>query len=231
MPRGAAEGCALRPHPDRRRGRLSFRTRSSPSWPTAAGWRGAGQRGGRAPDHRPQSRRRVRLSFHWRCRRTGPAGVRSPAIIHFLRKGRASASQASLRDADRVPHGRNGERRHAARRAGLGLPGQSDADRAARSAKATDANVAIARAAGRPQLNATAGLNRNLTRSGVIAQTQGNDHNISLSGGVDLSLPLFTGGRVRTRSRPPRPASRPAARRCAPPRATSSPRRSPPIWT
>ncbi|MEO7278092.1 MAG: TolC family outer membrane protein [Sphingomicrobium sp.] len=62
--------------------------------------------------------------------------------------------------------------------------------------KATDANVAIARAAGRPQIAATVGLNRNLTRSGVIAQTQGGDHNISLSGGVDLSLPLFTGGRV-----------------------------------
>jgi outer membrane protein len=62
--------------------------------------------------------------------------------------------------------------------------------------KATDANVAIARAAGRPSVSATVGLNRNLTRSGVIAQTQGNDHNISLSGGVDLSVPLFTGGRV-----------------------------------
>jgi outer membrane protein len=62
--------------------------------------------------------------------------------------------------------------------------------------KATDANVAIARAAGRPQVSGTVGLNRNLTRSGVIAQTQGTDHNISLSGGLDLSLPLFTGGRV-----------------------------------
>jgi len=62
--------------------------------------------------------------------------------------------------------------------------------------KSTDASVAIARAAGRPQLSATVGLNRNLTRSGVIAQTQGNDHNISVSGGLDLSLPLFTGGRV-----------------------------------
>ena len=63
--------------------------------------------------------------------------------------------------------------------------------------KATDATVAIARAAGRPQVNGTVGLNRNLMRSGIIAQTQGNDKNISLSGGVDLSLPLFTGGRVR----------------------------------
>ena len=63
--------------------------------------------------------------------------------------------------------------------------------------RATDATVAIARAAGRPQVSASVGVNRNLTRSGVIAQTQGSDHNISLSGGVDLSVPLFRGGAVR----------------------------------
>jgi outer membrane protein len=63
--------------------------------------------------------------------------------------------------------------------------------------KATDATVAIARAAGRPQVTGVVGVNRNLTRSGVIAETQGNDHNISLSGGVDLSMPLFSGGRVK----------------------------------
>jgi outer membrane protein len=63
--------------------------------------------------------------------------------------------------------------------------------------RATDATVAIARAAGRPQVLASVGLNRNLTRSGIIAQTQGNAHNLSLSGGVDLSVPLFEGGRVR----------------------------------
>ena len=63
--------------------------------------------------------------------------------------------------------------------------------------KATDANVAIARAAGRPQVTASVGVNRNLTRSGVIVQTQGNDHNISVSGGVDLSVPFFSGGSVR----------------------------------
>ncbi|HKP33166.1 MAG TPA: TolC family outer membrane protein [Sphingomicrobium sp.] len=63
--------------------------------------------------------------------------------------------------------------------------------------RGTDANVAIARAAGRPQVNGTVGLNRNLTRSGVIAQTQGNSHNISLSGGVDLTYPLFNGGAVK----------------------------------
>jgi outer membrane protein len=63
--------------------------------------------------------------------------------------------------------------------------------------KSTDATVAIARAQGRPRVDAVIGVNRNLTRSGVIAQTQGNDHNISVSGGVDLSMPLFTGGRVK----------------------------------
>jgi outer membrane protein len=63
--------------------------------------------------------------------------------------------------------------------------------------QATDATVAIARAAGRPTVTGSVGVNRNLTRSGVIAQTQGNAHNISLSGGVDLSVPVFQGGRVK----------------------------------
>jgi outer membrane protein len=63
--------------------------------------------------------------------------------------------------------------------------------------KSTDATVAIARAGGRPTVTGTVGVNRNLTRSGVIAQTQGSDHNISLSGGADLSIPLFQGGSVR----------------------------------
>jgi outer membrane protein len=65
------------------------------------------------------------------------------------------------------------------------------------SLRATDATVAIARAAGRPSVTGTVGLNRNLTRSGIIAQTQGDDHNISLSAGADLNVPLFQGGRVK----------------------------------
>jgi outer membrane protein len=101
----------------------------------------------------------------------------SGALIASLMAGTASAD--TLRDA-----------LISAYRANPTLTAQRE------SLKATDANVAIARAAGRPQLSATVGLNRNLTRSGVIAQTQGSDHNISLSGGLDLSLPLFTGGRV-----------------------------------
>jgi outer membrane protein len=63
--------------------------------------------------------------------------------------------------------------------------------------KATDANVAIAKAAGRPQVIGSLGLNRNLTRSGVILQNQGNDHNISLSGEVQVAYPLFNGGAVK----------------------------------
>ena len=65
------------------------------------------------------------------------------------------------------------------------------------SLKATDATVAIARAAGRPQVNGTVGLNKNLTRSGVILEQRGDDHNLSVSGGVDVSMPLFSGGRVK----------------------------------
>ncbi len=56
--------------------------------------------------------------------------------------------------------------------------------------RALDENVAIARAGGRPQLSATAGVNQDLTRTGG-----GNGRNVNA--GVDLSLPLFLGGRVR----------------------------------
>jgi len=63
--------------------------------------------------------------------------------------------------------------------------------------RGTDATVSIAKAAGRPQVSGQVGLNRNLTRSGVIAQTQGSSHNVSLSGGVDITYPLFSGGAVK----------------------------------
>nr|MBA3834479.1 TolC family protein [Sphingomonas sp.] len=60
--------------------------------------------------------------------------------------------------------------------------------------RATDATVAIARAQSRPQVSASAGLNRDLTRSGVLnVGGKGPD----LSVGVDLSYPLFNGGSVR----------------------------------
>ena len=60
--------------------------------------------------------------------------------------------------------------------------------------RATDAAVAIARAGGRPQINATAGLNRDLARSGVL-DVGGNGPDLSV--GVDLAYPLFQGGRVK----------------------------------
>ncbi len=59
--------------------------------------------------------------------------------------------------------------------------------------KATDATVAIAKAGGRPQLSATAGINKDLSRSGIL---ETNAHGPTLSVGADVSMPLFTGGRV-----------------------------------
>ena len=53
-----------------------------------------------------------------------------------------------------------------------------------------DEAVAIARAQGRPQVSATAGVNQDLTRTGG-----GNGRN--LNAGVDVSYPLFNGGSVR----------------------------------
>ena len=64
--------------------------------------------------------------------------------------------------------------------------------------RATDATVAIARAAGRPQLNGTVGVNRNLTRSGIL-NSEGKGP--TLNAGVDLSYPLFNGGRIRNNVR------------------------------
>jgi outer membrane protein len=60
--------------------------------------------------------------------------------------------------------------------------------------RATDAGVAIARAAGRPQVSGTVGINRDLSRSGIL-DTGGKGP--TLSTGVDLSYPLFNGGSVR----------------------------------
>ena len=60
--------------------------------------------------------------------------------------------------------------------------------------KATDATVAIARAAGRPQISGTVGLNRDLARNGIL-DTGGKGP--TLSAGVDLSYPLFNVGSVR----------------------------------
>jgi outer membrane protein len=61
--------------------------------------------------------------------------------------------------------------------------------------KATDANVAIARAAGRPTVSGTIGVTRDLTRSGRF--DTGLSKGPFVTGGVDLSMPLFQGGTVR----------------------------------
>jgi outer membrane protein len=60
--------------------------------------------------------------------------------------------------------------------------------------RSLDENVAIARAARRPQLSGTAGVNQNVysSRSGF-----GNGRNVNV--GVDVSYPLFEGGRTRNR--------------------------------
>ena len=60
--------------------------------------------------------------------------------------------------------------------------------------KATDANVAIAKAAGRPTINGTVGINRTLTQSGLLIQ---GGKGPTLSAGADLSVPLFSGGAVK----------------------------------
>ena len=61
--------------------------------------------------------------------------------------------------------------------------------------RGTDAGVAVARAAGRPSISGTVGVNRDLTRSGIL--DTGANKGPTLSGGVDFSYPLFNGGSVR----------------------------------
>jgi outer membrane protein len=60
--------------------------------------------------------------------------------------------------------------------------------------KGTDAEVAIAKAAGRPQVSATVGLNKDLSRQGIL-DTGGKGPTLSV--GADLSYPLFNGGSVK----------------------------------
>src|SRR5438067_9745744 len=57
--------------------------------------------------------------------------------------------------------------------------------------RATDATVAIARAAGRPQVSGADGLNRDLSRSGILDI---GGKGPTLSAGVDLSYPVVNGG-------------------------------------
>lgn len=60
--------------------------------------------------------------------------------------------------------------------------------------KATDANVAIAKAAGRPQVSAQVGVNRNLAQSGILT-TSNNGPRVSAT--ANLSLPLYAGGAIK----------------------------------
>ena len=61
--------------------------------------------------------------------------------------------------------------------------------------KATDANVAIARSAGRPTVSGTAGVTRDLTRSGRF--DVGTGRGPFLNAGVDVAYPLYQGGTVK----------------------------------
>jgi outer membrane protein len=60
--------------------------------------------------------------------------------------------------------------------------------------KGTDATVAIAKAAGRPQVSANVAVNRAITETGVLI-SGGKGPNLSVGG--TLSYPLFNGGSVR----------------------------------
>jgi outer membrane protein len=64
--------------------------------------------------------------------------------------------------------------------------------------EATDATVAIAKAAGRPQVSGTVGLNRAITQNGLLS-TGGKGP--TLNAGVTVSYPLFNGGSVRNNVR------------------------------
>ena len=61
--------------------------------------------------------------------------------------------------------------------------------------KATDAGVAIARSAGRPTVTGTAGLTRDISRSGRFEVGTGKGP--FLTAGADLAVPIFQGGTVK----------------------------------
>ena len=62
--------------------------------------------------------------------------------------------------------------------------------------RVTDESAAIARAGLRPQLSATGGFNQD-----ILTTRRGNSNGRDFSAGVDLSYPLFNGGRVRNQIR------------------------------
>ena len=102
---------------------------------------------------------------------------------HLLTGTMVAALLTSAASADTLREALN-----AAYRGNPTLTGQRQALRV------TDSSVAIARAAGRPQVSANVGVNRDLTSSGLLARLGRGPY---LSGGVDFSYPLFQGGSVR----------------------------------
>ena len=60
--------------------------------------------------------------------------------------------------------------------------------------KATDASVAIAKAAGRPRVTTDVSLNRTITQSGLLVQ---GGKGPTLTAGAQVSVPLFSGGAVK----------------------------------
>ena len=105
---------------------------------------------------------------------------------HFLVGTLAAALVAGTASADTLREALN-----AAYRTNPTLTGQREA------LKVTDSSVAIARAAGRPQVSAVVGVNRDLTASGSLRRLGKGPY---LSGGVDISYPLFNGGSVIPKS-------------------------------
>ena len=102
---------------------------------------------------------------------------------HFLTGTLIAALVASSASADTLREALN-----AAYRTNPTLTGQREA------LKVNDASVAIARAAGRPQVSATVGLNRDLTQNGSLRRLGKGPY---VTGGVDVSYPLFNGGSVK----------------------------------
>ena len=123
----------------------------------------------RDPPARRAPRRRRRLACGVSPMSDVPvlARLRTAAGLHLLSDGVAvtrhlliGALAATLLAGDRFG-------RHAARGAGLDLSRPiRRSPPSARALKATDAGVAIARSAGRPTVTGTAGLTRDITRSG-----------------------------------------------------------------
>ncbi|MEO5578120.1 MAG: TolC family outer membrane protein [Sphingomicrobium sp.] len=102
---------------------------------------------------------------------------------HLLTGTLAAVLVAGTASADTLREALN-----AAYRTNPTLTGQREA------LKITDSSVAIARAAGRPQVSGVVGINRDLSASGSLRRLGNGPY---LSGGVDVSYPLFSGGSVR----------------------------------